>query len=146
MEMKPPFILSLIGIIIYLSQDRWGSFPVSTLSTEGLIHEERQYPNYPSAFCFSTEALERPYASAALYFLDYCFCPLMGCTMVKFYYMHLKIVELKFQRGRLRGDLSQAGTLTPWPLKLAALRHYCLTQGRSFGTRRETRWLLGVSF
>lgn len=48
--------------------------------------------------------------------------------------MCLKHVELKFQGGRLRGDLSQSGTLTFWPLKLMALRHLCLAQGRLFGT------------
>ena len=147
--MKPLFILSSIVIIIYLFQDKWGSFPLSTVSTEGLIYEERQYPNYRKSLHILFQhrgPCEAPWI---------CSVVLPGLLLlsfngvhprVKFYYMHLKNIELKFQRGRWRGDLSQGGTLTPWPLKLTALRHFCLIEGRPFGTRRETRWLPGVSF
>lgn len=44
--MRPLLILKSIGIAIDLYWDDCGSFPRSTLSTEGLKHGERQYPNY----------------------------------------------------------------------------------------------------
>lgn len=123
--------------------------PLCTLSMEGLIHKERQYPNYRKSLCilFQHRGLcEAPWTCSVV-LTGLLFLSFNGVHLrVEFYYMHLKNVELKFQRGRLRGDLSQGGTLTPWPLKLTALRHYCLTEGRPFGTRRETRWLPGVSF
>lgn len=142
METKLPFILRSIGIIIYLFQNKRGSFPLSTLSMVSLIHEGRQYLNYRKSLRVLFQhrgPREAPWICSVV-LTGLLLLSFNGVHLrVEFYYMHLKNVELKFQRGRLRGGLSQGGTLTPRPLKLMALRHYCLTEGRPFGTGRETR-------
>lgn len=117
-----------------------------------LIHEGRQCLNYRKSLCVLFQhrgPWEAPWICSVV-LTGLLLLSFNGVHLrVEFYYMHLKNVELKFQRGRLRGGLSQGGTLTPRPLKLMASQALLPYRGEAIWHReggKMTPWCFVLSF